>query len=602
MTPTASIVIPTRARPAYLEVALASIVPQAQDAGVEVLVIDDAGPSPTVQALVERFGARYEPHPHPLGLNVARNTGVERSTGELVVFVDDDVRVQPGWLQALLDAARAHPEVDVFTGPIEPRLEGSTPRSCGREGSPITSLDLGARDVDARYAWGANMTIRRTALHRVGPFEIALEYGGDEQEWQDRLRAGTPDAHVLYIAAAALEHRRAGSDAQLRSLARAAYSRGRASRRFDSFRGEGNGQGPNRSRELLTLAGCLGHVLRRRCPAGLVMVAHSAGRLRESLGRERDQASSARQRRTTVTTVSDPTNGTAPRHAIPADDFLSGTSGTVGGIDAIRREFLDEAMDVWDLAGGRRLRLDRAARRNPPRRKVLVLGVERPEHHALAHRSHNELLNSRHDVELRIGQPGQLGKFENLNRLLASEGGVDRVGRGVGRSSIPGWSSMPDHDWLLVIDDDVELPGGFLDRMLFLCDRFSLDLAQPAHRLNSHAAWSITRRHSCSVVRETPFVEIGPVTAFARSTFSTLLPFPPLRMGWGLDLHWAALARERGWRCGVIDALAIGHRVAPAANAYSREAAIAEARAFLLERPYLRASEAQHTLATHRCW
>ena len=38
MTPPASIVIPTRVRPTYLEVALTSIVPQADGAGVEVLV------------------------------------------------------------------------------------------------------------------------------------------------------------------------------------------------------------------------------------------------------------------------------------------------------------------------------------------------------------------------------------------------------------------------------------------------------------------------------------------------------------------------------------------------------------------------------------
>ena len=147
------------------------------------------------------------------------------------------------------------------------------------------------------------------------------------------------------------------------------------------------------------------------------------------------------------------------------------------------------------------------------------------------------------------------------------------------------------------------LPRGFLDRFLFLAERFSLDLAQPAHRLNSHAAWPLTRRRPCSVVRETPFVEIGPVTAFARRTFSTLLPFPELRMGWGLDAHWAALAREHGWRCGVLDAVSIRHRAAPAAAAYSREAALAEARAFLAERPYLqRATRAQRTLATHRHW
>ncbi|HEY5045501.1 MAG TPA: glycosyltransferase [Solirubrobacteraceae bacterium] len=566
MTPSASIVIPTRARHAYLEVALASIVPQADRAGVEVLVIDDAGPSQTTRALVERLGARYEPHSGPLGLNVARNTGVERSTGELVVFVDDDVRVRPGWLRALLDAAREHPQVDVFTGPIEPRLEGrggwARIRTCGREGPPITSLNLGAVDTDARYAWGANMTIRRAALERVGPFEVALEHGGDEQEWQDRLRAGTPDARVLYVAAAALEHRRAGADAHLRSLARAAYARGRASRRFDDFRGEA----PSRKSELLTLAGCLGHVLRRRCPAGLVMVAHSAGRLRES-----------------------PRGQTAQANV--DDDFLSGASGTVGGLDGVRRSVQDEAVDAFELASGRRLRLKIAARRDPPARKVLVLGIERPEHRALARGMRTELLRSRHEVELYMSPPGELGKFENLNRLLTA-----RVDDGVSGSSIQ------DHDWLLLVDDDVLLPRGFLDRFLFLAERFSLDLAQPAHRLNSHAAWPLTRRRTFSVVRETPFVEIGPITAFAAATFPTLLPFPELRMGWGLDAHWAALAHEHGWRCGVIDAVAIRHRAAPAAAAYSREAAIAEARTFLAERPYLSARETQRTLTTHRHW
>jgi GT2 family glycosyltransferase len=588
MTPSASIVIPTRARPAYLEVALASIVPQAQAAGAEVLVIDDAVASLATRALVERLGARYEPNSDPFGLNVARNTGVERSTGELVVFVDDDVRVRAGWLQALLEAAAKHPEVDVFTGPIEPSLEGSRLRSCGREGPPITSLQLGALDTDTRYAWGANMTIRRAALERVGPFDVSLEHGGDEQELQDRLRAGTPGARVLYVADAALEHRRAGTDARLRSLARAAYARGRASRRFERFRGEagrGNPSGggvPSSSRELLTLAGCLGHVLRRRCPAGLVMVAHSAGRLRESLREERGERPASYELGHTTGA-----NGLGE----VVDDFLSGASGTVGGVDAVRRGAQDEAVNAWELASGQRLRLCLAARREPSPRKVLVLGVERPENRALAQKIRTELLRSRHDVELHTGEPGDLGKFENLNRMLAAE-----------VSTQAGESSIGDHDWLLLIDDDVLLPRGFLDRFLFLAERFSLDLAQPAHRLNSHAAWLLTRRHPFSVVRETPFVEIGPVTGFSRRTFSTLLPFPELRMGWGLDAHWAALARERHWRCGVLDAVSIRHGVAPAASAYSREAAITEARAFLAERPYLSAHEIQRTLATHRSW
>jgi GT2 family glycosyltransferase len=569
--PPASIVIPTRARLPYLEVALGSIAPQAASAGAEVLVVDDGGASAAARELVERHGARYEPHATPRGLNVARNTGVRATTGELVVFVDDDVRALEGWLSALLQAAREHPHTDVFTGPLTARLEGPAPHSCGRERPPITTLELGPEDTRTRYAWGANMAIRRSALERIGPFEERLEHGGDEQEWQDRLMSasgGDESRGALYVAGAAVEHRRVGRDARLRSLARGAYVRGRAARRFDAWRG----QAPAPSRELSTLAGSVGHVARYRCPAGLTMVAHSAGRLREALRAQ--GADEARDQ---------PLDGAGAPGAERADDFLSGTSGTVGGLDALLRGVRDELVDAGELASGRRLRLARAARHDPPRRRVLVLGIERPVHRELAVRAQAELRRSRHEIELHTAPPDALGKFENLNLLLAAYP--------------PGG-----HDWLLVVDDDVELPRGFLDRFVFLCERFGLALAQPAHRLRSHAAWPQTRRHPGSVVRETRFVEIGPVTAFASETFATLLPFPELRMGWGLDAHWAALAGEHGWRCGVVDAVAVGHRAAPAADAYSREAALAEAREFLAERPYVKAAEAKRTLTTHRRW
>ncbi|HTU78166.1 MAG TPA: glycosyltransferase family 2 protein [Solirubrobacteraceae bacterium] len=555
MAPRASILIPTRERPSYLQVALASIAPQAASAGAEVLVIDDGGCTPAVRELAERFGARYEAHARALGLNVARNTGVERSRGELVVFVDDDVRARAGWLQALLDAAGQNPEIEVFAGPILARLEGRPPHTCGRERPPITTLELGASDTDAAHAWGANMAIRRSALERVGPFDASLEDGGDEQEWQERLRAGTPGARIMYVAGASVEHRRAGADARLRALSRTAYARGRAARRFDARRG----RAPSLARELATLAGCAGHVVRRRCPAGLTMVAHSAGRLLEG----------ARER--------------APSAEHGGDDFLSGASGTVGGLDAIGRELGDAALDAWELLGTRRLRLALASRHAPSLQRVLALSVQRPERLELSRAIRSELLRSRHDVELHTCAADGRGKFENLDLLLAAH-------------------PADGHDWLLVLDDDVQLPHGFLDRFLFLCQRFSLALAQPAHRLRSHAAWAVTRRRARSVVRETAFVEIGPVTAFAAATFPVLLPFPELRMGWGLDVHWAALAREHGWRCGILDAVAIRHLAAPAAAAYRRDQAIAEARSFLAGRPYLSAREAARTLTTHRSW
>jgi GT2 family glycosyltransferase len=340
----ASIIIPTRERPAYLEVALASIAPQARAQAAELLVVDDGGACAAIRAIAERFGADYVPHAGPLGLNAARNSGVRHSSGELVVFVDDDVEVGPGWLEALLEAAAEHPHTQVFTGPIHPRLEGRPPRSCGRERPPITTLELGERDTPTRYAWGANMAIRRGALEDIGPFDSTLEDGGDEQEWQERLLAARP-GEVLYVAAAGLDHRRSAADCRLRALALAALSRGAGARRFE----RAGGRAPSLAAELRTLAGCLGHVLRYRCPAGLVMAAHSAGRVWQAL---RPGGMTARAE----------------------EDFLSGSSGTVGGLDGTRRAILDELTETAQLLSTRRLRLALAARRRPPSRRVLVLG------------------------------------------------------------------------------------------------------------------------------------------------------------------------------------------------------------------------------------
>ena len=403
------------------------------------------------------------------------------------MFVDDDVRASPGWLRALLGAAGEHADVDVFTGPIRASLEGVRWRSCGRERPPITTLDLGPQDTDTRYAWGANMAIRRAALERVGRFDESLKEGGDEQEWQDRLRSASGGSgRVLYVAAAAVEHRRAGRDARLRALSRGAAVRGRAARRFDALQG----RAPTLARESLTLAGCAGHVVRYGCPAGLTMVAHSAGRLREAL-REPRRAGAA------------PAAVAADAAIVPAERPTASpptiSCRAAAAPSAVWTRSCAACVTRWPTpaswpAGGGATGAGRAARAAAAR--VLVLGVERAEHRALAEARAGRARALAPRVELHATAPEGRGKFENLNRLLDEH-------------------PADGHDWLLVLDDDVELPRGFLDRFLFLCERFELSLAQPAHRLNSHAAWPQTRRVPGSVVRETRFVEIGPVTAFA---------------------------------------------------------------------------------------
>jgi glycosyltransferase involved in cell wall biosynthesis len=276
--PVVSVVLPTRGRARYLEVALDSLASQDLDEPWELVVVDDGSEDGTRELLDQRGvrSLRLEP---ARGLNPARNAGVRATGGELVAFTDDDVQAPPGWLRALVAGARRHSGAEAFGGPIRPRFEGPAPRGCGREDPPLTTLDLGGEDHPAEVAWGANMAVRRAAFERIGDFDESIHGGGDEQEWLERLLA--KGGRLVYLAQAGLDHRREGRDTRLVPLARAAYARGRAMRAFDSRRG----RAPALAGELRVLAGCGWHTVRRACPQGVVMGAHALGRTVEAVRR-----------------------------------------------------------------------------------------------------------------------------------------------------------------------------------------------------------------------------------------------------------------------------------------------------------------------------
>jgi glycosyltransferase involved in cell wall biosynthesis len=275
--PAVTVVVPTRGRAAYLEVTLDSLLHQRTRTAYELLVVDD-GATDATPRLATALGVRVVRHGERRSLNAARNTGLRSAAAGLIAFVDDDVLVPPGWLDALVEGAARHPEAEAFGGPIRARFEGHAPRACGREDPPITTLDLGSADVEAEMVWGANFAVRRSAIERIGEFDESLDRAhGDEEDWLLRLRAA--GGRIVYLADAGLDHRRAPGDSGLGALARAAYHRGRGARSSDRRRGNAPGLG----RELRVLAGCGWHTVRRACPQGLIMGAHSAGRIAEAL-------------------------------------------------------------------------------------------------------------------------------------------------------------------------------------------------------------------------------------------------------------------------------------------------------------------------------
>ncbi|MBM6404309.1 hypothetical protein JQN72_08660 [Phycicoccus sp. CSK15P-2] len=156
-----------------------------------------------------------------------------------------------------------------------------------------------------------------------------------------------------------------------------------------------------------------------------------------------------------------------------------------------------------------------------------------------------------------------------------------------------------DGEWVVVADDDAVFVGGQVGAFVRLAAAGALDIAQPAHVHDSIHSFRVTRAVPLSTVRETRFVEVGPVVAFSPGVRHRVLPFPSdARMGWGLDVAWT-LVRRDGFRLGVVDATPVRHHGAVAAE-YD------DADEYTFQERYLAEAgvESSHELATNtgRTW
>jgi hypothetical protein len=129
-------------------------------------------------------------------------------------------------------------------------------------------------------------------------------------------------------------------------------------------------------------------------------------------------------------------------------------------------------------------------------------------------------------------------------------------------------------DWLIITDDDAELPEGFVDRFIGMAERYDFALCQPARSLDSFIDHGIVSQMPGIATRQTRFVEIGPLVAVRRDAMALLLPFgPEAGMGWGLDFIWPVAIEAAGLRLGIIDATPIAHRLRRPVTGYDHAGA-----------------------------
>ena len=216
-TPTLTAVICTRNRPEMLARCLASLhelvrTPAAARVRLEILVVDNAPSDDRSREIVARsHHARYVRAPVQ-GLDFARNCALREARGDFVAFFDDDVTVDPGWLDGFVAALAGNPDAAAVTGPVLPWELATRAQILFEEyggfGHRFERTRHDAAQADdplfpckpGHIGAGCNMAVRRSTVLALGGFDEALDTGaalpggGDLDIFYRILRAGHPIA------------------------------------------------------------------------------------------------------------------------------------------------------------------------------------------------------------------------------------------------------------------------------------------------------------------------------------------------------------------------------------------------------------------------
>jgi glycosyltransferase involved in cell wall biosynthesis len=237
--PKVTVAIPTYNRAKYLRQTLAGIAAQRfPRAGFEVLVIDNNSTDETAE-VVAAFATE---HPAPRrvvetrqGLDFARNRAVAEARGEIIVFGDDDILVEPDWLAQItvpLLADAAARRIGAVGGEVVPVFPDGLPDWVREWHAPLAFRpDVGP--LDAKHSpMGANLAFPRWVFERLGLFHTALDraagnyFSGGDSEMIRRVRAA--GLEVWFAPGAAVRHQMPAGRTTFRYAARHAFDSARS--------------------------------------------------------------------------------------------------------------------------------------------------------------------------------------------------------------------------------------------------------------------------------------------------------------------------------------------------------------------------------------
>jgi len=209
MTPTRmSVVVPTFNRRGLLERTLPALLQQAEAGGAEVLVVVDGSRDGTLEML-----RRFSGHPalrvisqENRGLAAARNRGTDAASSEVVLFLDDDMLLKHGSIEAHREAHADGRERVVFGGLA---LAEGLRHSFLKQGIEIWGSQVEERLSAPGYEFRfddchfGHASMSRRLLQAAGGFdESFVRYGNEDYDLGWRLIQAATEMRYLSSAVA----------------------------------------------------------------------------------------------------------------------------------------------------------------------------------------------------------------------------------------------------------------------------------------------------------------------------------------------------------------------------------------------------------------
>jgi len=174
-----SIIIPTHNRAESLKKTIESIVALQDEVDFELVIVDNNSTDDTKKVTQTYSRINRYVFEKNTSFTKARSTGAKNATGDIFLYLDDDVIVHPGSLKEIVSIFGQYSDCGVIAAKILPQYEEEPPDwtlACQQSFNawslynPETMPFLGTGFQEVSWAAGPMMAIRRDAYEKVGGF------------------------------------------------------------------------------------------------------------------------------------------------------------------------------------------------------------------------------------------------------------------------------------------------------------------------------------------------------------------------------------------------------------------------------------------------